>query len=58
MAELSWGEIRSRAAAFAAEWADETYEKGESQTFWTRLLEVYGIDRRRVGACSSCRRRS
>ena len=49
VAELSWGEIRSRAAAFAAEWAGETYEKGESQTFWSKLLEVYGIDRRRVG---------
>ena len=25
------------------------YEKGESQTFWTQLLEVFGIDRRRAG---------
>ena len=49
MAELRWGEIWSRAGEFATEWAGETYEKGESQTFWTKLLEVYGIDRRRVG---------
>ena len=27
---LSWNEIRARAAEFAREWADATYEKGET----------------------------
>ena len=30
---LSWNEIRARAAAFAREWADAAYEKGETQSF-------------------------
>ena len=47
---LSWNEIESRAVAFAARWAGETYEKGESQSFWSEFLTVFGIDRRRHGA--------
>jgi hypothetical protein len=47
---LSWNEIESRAIEFAAKWHGETYEKGESQSFWTDFLTVYGIDRRRQGA--------
>lgn len=49
MARLSWNEIQARAAAFAEEWAGETYEKGESQSFWAAFLEVFGINRRRAG---------
>lgn len=45
---LSMKEIRRRAAAFSARWAGETYEKGESQTFWNEFLAIFGIDRRRV----------
>lgn len=30
---LSFNEIRARAARFAADYADATYEKGETQTF-------------------------
>ena len=29
---LSWNEIRARAARFAAEWANATYERGEAQS--------------------------
>lgn len=50
MAQLSWNEITDRAAEFASKWAGETYEKGESQSFWSDFLYVYGIDRRRHGA--------
>ena len=50
MTRLSWNEIQDRASQFAARWAGETYEKGESQTFWSEFLSVYGIDRRRHGA--------
>ena len=33
------------AAAFAAYWQGRGYEKGESQIFWTTLLnEVFGIE--------------
>lgn len=39
----------ARAARFADDWAGETYEKGEAQTFWTQFLEVFGVDRRRAG---------
>lgn len=49
MARLAWNEIQARAAAFAEEWAGETYEKGESQSFWAAFLEVFGINRRRAG---------
>jgi len=47
---ISWNEIQDRAAAFAARWAGETYEKGESQSFWSDFLAIYDIDRRRHGA--------
>lgn len=50
MPRLSWNEIEHRAVQFAARWAGETYEKGESQSFWSELLDVFGIDRRRHGA--------
>ncbi|WP_144836001.1 DNA methyltransferase [Kocuria rosea] len=45
---LAWNQIRKNAAAFVNEWAGETYEKGESQSFWTDLFEVYGMRRRNV----------
>jgi len=50
-------EIRRRAAAFAAEWAGETYERGESQTFWTDFLRIFGVERRRVASFEARARR-
>lgn len=50
MTQLSWNEIQDRAVEFAAKYSCETYEKGESQSFWSDFLYVYGIDRRRHGA--------
>lgn len=47
---LSWNEIQDRATEFASKWDGETYEKGESQSFWSDFLTVFGIDRRRHGA--------
>ena len=29
---LSWNEVRARAAAFAEDWKDAAYEKGETQS--------------------------
>lgn len=50
MSRLSWNEIQDRAVEFASKWAGETYEKGESQSFWSDFLNVYGVDRKRHGA--------
>ena len=48
--QLSWNEIQDRAVEFSAKWEGETYEKGESQSFWGEFLDIFGIDRRRHGA--------
>ena len=45
---LSWNEIRARAAAFAGEWQDAAYEKGETQSFYNDLFKVFGVQRRSV----------
>ncbi|MGH7218196.1 MAG: DNA methyltransferase [Candidatus Microsaccharimonas sp.] len=50
MTTISWNEISDRAVEFASKWEGETYEKGESQSFWSDFLTVFGIDRRRHGA--------
>lgn len=47
---LSWNEIRDRATAFAHEWAEESYERGEAQTFWNEFFKVFGLNRRRVAS--------
>ncbi|MCY3804378.1 MAG: N-6 DNA methylase [Candidatus Saccharibacteria bacterium] len=47
---ISWTTIVSKATKFARDWQTETYEKGESQTFWLEFFQIFGIDRRRVGA--------
>lgn len=45
---LSWNEIRTRAAAFAREWAGEGYEKGQTQLFYRDFFEVFGMPVRRI----------
>ena len=45
---LSWNEVRVRAAAFADEWRDAAYEKGETQSFYNDFFEVFGVRRRSV----------
>ncbi len=45
---LSWNEARVRAAAFADEWRDAAYEKGETQSFYNEFFEIFGIRRRTV----------
>lgn len=47
---LSWNEIRDRATAFAHSWAEESYERGEAQTFWNEFFRVFGLSRRRVAS--------
>ena len=45
---LSWNEVRARAAAFAHDWQDAAYEKGETQSFYNDFFEVFGVRRRTV----------
>ena len=45
---LSWNEVRARAAAFAGEWKDAAYEKGETQSFYNDFFEAFGVQRRTV----------
>lgn len=47
---LSWNEIRVRAARFTEEWRDAHYERGEAQSFYNDLFEVFGVKRRRVAS--------
>ncbi|MEN5052805.1 class I SAM-dependent DNA methyltransferase [Brevundimonas naejangsanensis] len=47
---LTWNEIRARAAAFARDWADAHYEKGETQSFYNDFFEVFGVKRRKVAS--------
>jgi len=47
---LSWNEIRARAAEFASEFGDATYEKGETQTFYNEFFNIFGVKRRSVAA--------
>jgi len=48
MPTLNWNEIRTRAAAFAKDWANEDSERAEAQSFWNEFFEVFGVKRRRV----------
>ncbi len=45
---LSWNEVRARAATFAEEWRDASYEQGETQSFYNEFFEVFGVRRRSV----------
>ena len=45
---LSLNEIRERARAFAKEWAGETSERAEAQSFWNEFFNVFGVKRRSV----------
>lgn len=54
---LSLNEIRERARAFAKEWADETSERAEAQSFWNEFFNVFGVNRRRVAVFEQKARR-
>lgn len=45
---LSWNEIKDRALKFSNEWAEETKERAEKDSFWNEFFNVFGISRRRV----------
>lgn len=45
-----WNAIRQRAIALARPWTDARRERGQAQTFWNELFEVFGIRRRTVAS--------
>ncbi|MYE91452.1 class I SAM-dependent DNA methyltransferase [Candidatus Poribacteria bacterium] len=47
---LSWNEIRARAAAFAQEWADANYERGETHLFYCDFFAIFDVSVRRVAS--------
>lgn len=47
---LSWNEIRTRAATFARDWDGKGYEKGETQLFYQRFFDVFGVPVERVAS--------
>lgn len=47
---ISWNEIRQRAIRFSREWADETRENAEAQSFWNDFFLVFGKTRRAVAS--------
>ena len=46
---LGWDEIKRRAEAFSKAWQDAHYEKGETQPFYEKFFEIFGVSRRSVG---------
>jgi hypothetical protein len=50
MLTLSLTEIRSRAQAFANDWAGETREHAEAKSFWDGFFQVFGRSRREVAS--------
>jgi hypothetical protein len=47
---LSWNEIKDRALHFSKEWADTSNEEADAKPFLVEFFNVFGIDRKRVGA--------
>ncbi len=47
---LSWNEIRHNAITFARDWANESREQAERQTFWNEFFAVFGLKRRQVAS--------
>ena len=47
---LSLNEIRSRALAFAREYANESSEDAEAKSFWDDVFKIFGVSRRRVAS--------
>ncbi len=54
---LSLNEIRERARAFAKEWAGETSERAEAQSFWNDFFHVFGKKRRSLAVYEQKARR-
>jgi len=49
MTALSWNTIRARAKAFARDWKDKGYEKGETQLFYREFFDLFGRNVKQLG---------
>jgi len=47
---LSWNEIRTRACAFADDWQNKGYEKGQTQLFYQEFFQLFGMSVRRLAS--------
>ncbi|HET7333841.1 MAG TPA: type IIL restriction-modification enzyme MmeI, partial [Rhizomicrobium sp.] len=45
---LNTNEVRARAADFARDWQNASYERGEAQSFYNDFFAVFGMKRRQV----------
>ncbi|MDA9015797.1 N-6 DNA methylase [Flavobacteriaceae bacterium] len=45
---LSWNEIKDRALKFSNEWAEESRERAEKDSFWNEFFEVFGKSRKSI----------
>ncbi|WP_246236633.1 class I SAM-dependent DNA methyltransferase [Pontixanthobacter rizhaonensis] len=45
---LGWDEIGRRAKKFSEDWAGETRERAETQTFYNEFFNIFGISRRQT----------
>jgi len=46
--QLTWPEIRARAAAFSERHKLSRYESGDTQTFYNEFFDCFGVDRKQV----------
>src|SRR5437868_3746016 len=47
---LTQKEIRDKALQFASDWAEESRERAEAQTFWNEFFNIFGLTRRRLAS--------
>lgn len=47
---ISWNEIRHNAVEFSRDYARDTQEDAEAQTFWNDFFKVFGVKRRLVAS--------
>jgi hypothetical protein len=48
--KLDWNDIRARAAKFAEDWKDASYERADTQTFYNEFFELFGMTRKRLAS--------
>lgn len=58
VAQLSKDTVRQNARQFSLDWADASSEKSDSQTFWIRWFEVFGLRREHVAVFEESAKRT
>lgn len=54
---ISFQGLVTRAQDFVSEWAGESRERAEKDTFWNEFLDIFGVKRRRVATFEQAARR-